>query len=65
MKQLCMLFLINSLAFSAITFNKTMAFGNISGDAVVANGFGLDFDINDNMSFGYDSIYGMIIKAGN
>ena len=31
----------------------------------VRNGFGLDFDINDNMSFGYDTIYGMMVKAGN
>ena len=65
MKQLFILFLLNSFAFSAITFNKTMVFGNITGDAVVANGFGLDFDINDNMSFGFDTMYGMMIKAGN
>ena len=65
MKKLGILILISSFAFSAITFNKTMTYGNISGDAIVTNGFGLDFDLNDNMSFGYDTIYGMMIKAGN
>ena len=66
MKKLILFLSFTSFAFSAITFNKTMAYGNISGDAVeVSNGFGLDFDINDNMSFGYDTIYGMMVKAGN
>ncbi len=66
MKKLILFLLFTSFAFSAITFNKTMAYGNISGDAVeVRNGFGLDFDINDNMSLGYDTIYGMMVKADN
>ena len=66
MKKLGIIILISSFAFSAITFNKSMAYGNITGDAVeVRNGFGLDFDINENMSFGYDTIYGMMVKAGN
>ncbi len=66
MKKLILFLLFTSYSYSAITFNKTMAYGNISGNAVeVSNGFGLDFDINDNMSFGYDTIYGMMVKAGN
>tara|TARA_Y100001970_G_C14066820_1_gene767133 strand:+ start:180 stop:572 length:393 start_codon:yes stop_codon:yes gene_type:complete len=66
MRILGIILLTTSFAFSSITFNKTMTYGNISGDAVnVTNGFGLDFNINENMSFGYDTLYGMMIKAGN
>ena len=66
MKKLGILMLISSFAFSAITFNKTLTYGNISGEEVdVINGFGLDFEINDNMTLGFDTIYGMMIKAGN
>lgn len=65
MKKLGIILLMSSFAFSAITFNKTMIYKNISGNAEVENGFGLDFDINDNMTFGYDTYYGMMVKAGN
>ena len=66
MKNIVFMMLISSFAFSTITFNKYTRYGNFDGDAVeVANGFGLDFDISDNMSFGYDTNYGMMVKAGN
>ena len=66
MKKITMIMLISSFAFSTISFNKSMNYGNLDGDAVtVLNGFGLDFDINENMSFGFDNQYGMMIKANN
>ena len=50
MKKLGIILLMSTFAFSAITFNKTMIYKNISGNAEVENGFGLDFDINDNIN---------------
>ena len=44
MKKLGIILLMSTFAFSAITFNKTMIYKDISGNAEVENGFGLDFD---------------------
>ena len=66
MKKLVVTLLISSFAFSGISFNKYISYGDYAGNSnYVGNGFGVDFDINDSMSFGYDTNYGMMVKANN
>jgi hypothetical protein len=65
MKKLIMIVLLGSFVFSGVSFNKGIVYGDLDKDAglTVNHTMGVDFDINDTMSIGWDSGVGMVVKA--
>ena len=63
MKKLLIMMLFGSFMFSGISFNKSSVFGGLDGDVTVGHTAGVDFAMNDQMSIGYDTGVGMLIKA--
>ena len=63
MKTIIITLLLSSFVFSGVSFNKGIAYSNLDDTIVVAQTMGVDFDLNDKMSLGYDSGIGMLVKA--
>ena len=63
MKTIMITLLLSSFVFSGVSFNKGIAYGNLDDTITVAQTMGVDFDLNDKMSLGYDSGIGMLVKA--
>ena len=63
MKTIIITLLLSSFVFSGVSFNKGIAYGNLDDTITVASTMGVDFDLNDKMSLGYDSGIGMLVKA--
>ena len=63
MKTIMITFLLSSFVFSGVSFNKGIAYSNLDATIAVAQTMGVDFDLNDKMSLGYDSGIGMLGKA--
>ena len=65
MKKLIMIVLLGSFVFSGVSFNKGVIYGDLDNDAgiTVVQTMGVDFDLNDSMTIGWDSGIGMVVKA--
>ena len=63
MKTIIITLLLSSFVFSGVSFNKGIAYSNLDDTIEVAQTMGVDFDLNDKMSLGYDSGIGMLVKA--
>ena len=63
MKTIMITLLLSSFVFSGVSFNKGIAYSNLDDNIEVAQTMGVDFDLNDKMSLGYDSGIGMLVKA--
>ena len=63
MKTIMITILLGSFVFSGVSFNKGIAYSNLDATIAVAQTMGVDFDLNDKMSLGYDSGIGMLVKA--
>ena len=63
MKTIIITLLLSSFVFSGVSFNKGIAYSNLDDTISVAQTMGVDFDLNDKMSLGYDSGIGMLVKA--
>jgi len=65
MKKLIMIVLLGSFVFSGVHFNKGIVYGDLDQDTgiTVGHSMGVDFDINNSMSIGWDSALGMVVKA--
>ena len=63
MKTIMITLLLSSFVFSGVSFNKGIAYSNLDDVIAVASTMGVDFDLNDKMSLGYDSGIGMLVKA--
>ena len=63
MKTIIITLLLSSFVFSGVSFNKGIAYSNLDATIEVASTMGVDFDLNDKMSLGYDSGVGMLVKA--
>ena len=63
MKTIIITLLLSSFVFSGVSFNKGIAYSNLDDNIEVAQTMGVDFDLNDKMSLGYDSGVGMLVKA--
>ena len=63
MKKILIPFLLGSFIFSGVSINKGIAYSNLDDVIAVASTMGVDFDLNDKMSLGYDSAVGMLVKA--
>ena len=63
MKTIMITLLLSSFVFSGVSFNKGIAYSNLDATIAVAQTMGVDFDLNDKMSLGYDTGIGMLVKA--
>ena len=63
MKKIMITLLLSSFIFSGVSFNKGIAYSNLDATIAVAQTMGVDFDLNDKMSLGYDTGIGMLVKA--
>ena len=63
MKTIMITLLLSSFVFSGVSFNKGIAYSNLDATIAVAQTMGVDFDLNDKMSLGYDTGVGMLVKA--
>ena len=63
MKTIMITLLLSSFVFSGVSFNKGIAYSNLDATIAVASTMGVDFDLNESMSLGYDSGIGMLVKA--
>ena len=63
MKKLIMIVLLGSFVFSGVNFNKGVAYGDLDGAVSVTGSMGVNFDLNDSMSLGWDTGRGMTVDA--
>ena len=63
MKKLIMIVLLGSFVFSGVNFNKGVSYGDLDGDVTVTGTMGINFDLNDSMSLGWDTGRGMTVDA--
>ena len=63
MKKLIMIVLLGSFVFSGVNFNKGVTYGDLDGAVTVTGTMGMNFDLNDSMSLGWDTGRGMTVDA--
>ena len=65
MKKLIMIVLLGSFVFSGVNFNKGVSYGDLDKDSgvTVSGTMGVNFDLNDSMSLGWDTVRGMTVDA--
>ena len=63
MKKLIMIALLGSFVFSGVNFNKGVTYGGLDGTVTVSGTMGVNFDLNDSMSLGWDTGRGMTVDA--
>ena len=62
MKKILLIGIVGSFVFAGVSFNKAMVYGGLDATVTVIDAMGVDFDLNDNMSLGYDSAVGLLVK---
>ena len=64
-KLIMMIVLLGSFVFSGVNFNKGVSYGDLDKDSgvTVAGTMGVNFDLNDSMSLGWDTGRGMTVDA--
>ena len=63
MKTLIMIVLLGSFVFAGVNFNKGVSYGDLDGAVSVDGTMGVNFDLNDSMSLGWDTGRGMTVDA--
>ena len=68
MKKILLIGLVGSLVFGGVNFNKGVGYGDLDRDAAdggvsVTGTMGVNFDLNDTMSLGWDTGRGMTVDA--
>ena len=65
MKKILLLGLVGSFIFAGVSFNKGVSYGDLDKDAGVSvdGTMGVNFDLNDSMSLGWDTSRGMTVDA--
>ena len=59
-----MIVLLGSFVFSGVSINKSITYGGLDGTVTVMDAMGVDFDLNDGLSIGYDTGgAGLMLKA--
>ena len=54
---------LSTFVCANVSFNKSMVYGGLDKTVTVADAMGVDFDLNDGMSLGYDTALGLMVKA--
>ena len=63
MKKILLIGIVGTFVFAGVNFNKGVAFGDLDGAVSVTGSMGLNFDLNDSMSLGWDTVRGMTVDA--
>ena len=65
MKKILLLGLVGSFIFAGVSFNKGVSYGDLDKDSgvTVSGTMGVNFDLNDSMSLGWDTGRGMTVDA--
>jgi len=59
-----MIVLLGSFVFSGISINKSIKYGGLDETLTISDAMGVDFDLNDGLSIGYDTGgAGLMIKS--
>ena len=63
MKKILLIGIVGTFVFAGVNFNKGVSYGDLDGAVSVAGTMGVNFDLNDSMSLGWDTGRGMTIDA--
>ena len=65
MKNILLIGIVGSFVFAGVSFNKGVSYGDLDKDSgvTVAGTMGVNFDLNDSMSLGWDTGRGMTVDA--
>ena len=59
-----LLLIVGSFVFAGVSINKSITYGGLDGTVTVGDAMGVDFDLNDGLSIGYDTgAAGLMIKT--
>ena len=65
MKNILLIGIVGSFVFAGVSFNKGVSYGDLDKDTgvTVSGTMGINFDLNDSMSLGWDTGRGMTVDA--
>ncbi len=65
MKKILLIGIVGTFVFAGVNFNKGVSYGDLDKDSgvSVAGTMGINFDLNDSMSLGWDTGRGMTVDA--
>ena len=63
MKKILLIGIVGTFVFAGVNFNKGVSYGDLDGAVSVAGTMGVNFDLNDSMSLGWDTGRGMTVDA--
>ena len=63
MKKILLIGIVGTFVFAGVNFNKGVTYGGLDGTVTVAGTMGVNFDLNDSMSLGWDTGRGMTVDA--
>ena len=63
MKKILLIGIVGTFVFAGVNFNKGVSYGDLDGAVSVAATMGVNFDLNDSMSLGWDTGRGMTVDA--
>ena len=63
MKKILLIGIVGTFVFAGVNFNKGVTYGDLDGAVTVTGTMGINFDLNDSMSLGWDTDRGMTVDA--
>ena len=63
MKKILLIGIVGTFVFAGVNFNKGVTYGDLDGTVTVTGTMGVNFDLNDSMSLGWDTGRGMTVDA--
>ena len=63
MKKILLIGIVGTFVFAGVNFNKGVTYGDLDGAVTVTGTMGINFDLNDSMSLGWDTVRGMTVDA--
>jgi hypothetical protein len=63
MKKILLIGIVGTFVFAGVNFNKGVTYGDLDGTVTVTGTMGINFDLNDSMSLGWDTVRGMTVDA--
>ena len=63
MKIILLIGIVGTFVFAGVNFNKGVTYGDLDGAVSVGGTMGVNFDLNDKMSLGWDTGRGMTVDA--
>ena len=63
MKKILLIGIVGTFVFAGVNFNEGVTYGDLDGAVTVTGTMGINFDLNDSMSLGWDTGRGMTVDA--